>query len=81
MLTSQSRKLRRDVDDRLLDERHQAVMDAFDKVHLRLDALNGRTRENELRIAVLADRSGRINAVAISALSAVVAAGVYWVMR
>ena len=67
--------------DQLLDERHAAVMDGLEKIHHRLDTLNGRVRENEQRIAVLSDRSGRSTAVAISALSAVVAAAIYWVMR
>jgi hypothetical protein len=47
----------------------------------RLDAINGRVRTSEQQIAVLSDRSGRSNAIAISALSAVVAATIYWVMR
>ena len=69
------------MDDQVLDERHAAVMDALRGIHSRLDTLNGRTRESEQQIAVLTDRSGRINAVAISALSAVTAAAIYWVMR
>lgn len=71
----------RDMDDQVLDERHAAVMDALKGIHTRLDTLNGRTRTSEREIAVLADRSGRINAIAISALSAVVVATIYWVMR
>lgn len=66
---------------RLLDERHTAVMAAIEALVVRFDVLNGRTRESERNIAVLNDRSNRTNAVAISALSAVVAAGIYWVMR
>jgi hypothetical protein len=66
---------------RLLDERHTAVMAAIAGLGLRLDALNGKTRTSELAIAVLSDRSGRTNAVAISALSAVVVAGIYWMLR
>lgn len=66
---------------RLLDERHTAVMAAITGLAFRLDALNGKTRASELAIAVLSDRSGRTNAVAISALSAVVVAGIYWFMR
>ena len=69
------------MDDQVLDERHAALMDALKGIHTRLDTLNGRTRTSEREIAVLADRSGRINAIAISALSAVVAAAIYWVMR
>ena len=71
----------RDMDDQLLDERHQALMTSLRGIHERLDKLNGRTRDSEREIAVLADRSGRSNAIAISALSAVTAAAVYWVMR
>ena len=56
-------------------------MEALKGIHTRLDTLNGRTRTSEREIAVLADRSGRINAIAISALSAVVVATIYWVMR
>ena len=69
------------MDDQVLDERHAAVMESLRGIHSRLDTLNGRTRESEQQIAVLTDRSGRINAVAISALSAVTAAAIYWVMR
>ena len=47
----------------------------------RLDLLNGRTRESERHIAVLDDRSNRTNAVSISALSAVVVAAIYWMLR
>ena len=71
----------RDMDDQLLDERHQALMTSLRGIHERLDRLNGRTRDSEREIAVLADRSGRSNAIAISALSAVVVATIYWVMR
>jgi len=66
---------------RLLDERHTAVMAAIAGLGSRLDALNGKTRASELAIAVLSDRSGRTNAVSISALSAVVVAGIYWMLR
>ena len=66
---------------RLLDERHTAVMAAIAGLGSRLDALNGKTRTSELAIAVLSDRSGRTNAVSISALSAVVVAGIYWMLR
>ena len=69
------------MDDQTLNERHIALMDAIKGIHTRLDTLNGRTRESEQQIAVLADRSGRSNAIAISALSAVVVAAIYWVMR
>ena len=66
---------------RLLDERHTAVMAAIAGLGSRLDALNGKTRASELAIAVLSDRSGRTNAVSISALSAVVVAGIYWMLK
>ena len=69
------------MDDQVLDERHAAVMESLRGIHWRLDTLNGRTRESEQQIAVLTDRSGRINTIAISALSAVTAAAIYWVMR
>lgn len=70
-----------DAQQQLLDERHTALMTAIIAVHERLDLLNGRTRESEQRIAVLDDRSGRSNAVAISALSAVIVAAIYWMLR
>jgi hypothetical protein len=70
-----------DPQQQLLDERHTALMAAIVSVHERLDLLNGRTRESEQRIAVLDDRSGRSNAVSISALSAVVVAAIYWVIE
>jgi hypothetical protein len=66
---------------RLLDERHTAVMAAIETLVARFDVLNGRTRESERNIAVLNDRSNRTNAVAISALSAVVVAAIYWAMK
>ena len=69
------------MDDQTLNERHAAVMESLRGIHSRLDTLNGRTRESEQQIAVLTDRSGRSNAIAISALSAVVVAVIYWVMR
>ena len=65
----------------MIADRHVAVMDGLAKINVRLDLLNGRTRENERHIAVLDDRSGRSNAVAISALSAVIVAAIYWMMR
>ena len=71
--------------DRIIEERnterHTAVIAAIESLVARFDVLNGRTRENERNIAVLNDRSNRTNAVAISALSAVVVAGIYWVMK
>jgi len=70
-----------DAQQQLLDERHAAVMDGLENIGHRLDVLNGRTRESERHIAVLDDRSSRINAVAISALSAVAVAAIYWMMR
>lgn len=70
-----------DAQQQLLDERHTALMAAIVSVHDRLDLLNGRVRASEQHIAVLDDRSGRSNAVAISALSAVIVAAIYWVMR
>jgi hypothetical protein len=69
------------MDDQVLDERHTAIMSALISIQGRLDAINGRVRTSEQQIAVLSDRSGRSNAIAISALSAVVAATIYWVMR
>lgn len=70
-----------DAHRQLLDERHAALMAAITAVHTRLDLLNGRTRESERHIAVLDDRSNRTNAISISALSAVVVAAVYWMLR
>ena len=70
-----------DPQQQLLDERHTALMAAIVAVHERLDTLNGRTRASEQLIAVLDDRSGRSNAISISALSAVIVAAIYWVMR
>jgi len=70
-----------DAHQQLLDERHTAVMTAIAGIGDRLDTLNGRTRESEQRIAVLDDRSGRSNAVAVSALSAVIVAAIYWMLR
>jgi hypothetical protein len=70
-----------DAQQQLLDERHTALMTAIAGISDRLDLLNGRTRENERHIAVLDDRSNRTNAVSISALSAVVVAAVYWMLR
>ena len=69
------------MDDQVLDERHAAIMSALGSIQARLEAINGRVRTGEQQIAVLSDRSGRSNAIAISALSAVVAAAIYWVMR
>jgi hypothetical protein len=70
-----------DPQQQLLDERHTALMAAIASVHDRLDMLNGRTRASEQLIAVLNDRSSRTNAVSISALSAVVVAAIYWMLR
>ena len=70
-----------DAQQQLLDERHAALMTAIAGISDRLDLLNGRTRESERRIAVLDDRSNRTNAVSISALSAVVVAAIYWMLR
>jgi hypothetical protein len=70
-----------DPQQQLLDERHTALMAAIVSVHERLDLLNGRVRASEQHIAVLDDRSGRSNAVSISALSAVIVAAIYWVMK
>ena len=70
-----------DPQQQLLDERHAALMAAIVSVHDRLDLLNGRVRASEQHIAVLDDRSNRTNAISISALSAVVVAAIYWVMR
>ncbi len=70
-----------DAQQQLFDERHTALMTAIVAVHDRLDLLNGRTRESERHIAVLDDRSNRTNAISISALSAVVVAAIYWMMK
>ena len=70
-----------DAQQQLLDERHTALMTAIVGISDRLDLLNGRTRDSEQRIAVLDDRSSRTNAVSISALSAVVVAAIYWMLR
>ena len=70
-----------DPQQQLLDERHAALMAAIASVHDRLDLLNGRTRASEKIIAVLDDRSNRTNAISISALSAVIVAAIYWMMR
>lgn len=70
-----------DAQQQLLDERHAALMTAIVGISDRLDLLNGRTRESERHIAVLDDRSNRTNAVSISALSAVVVAAIYWMLR
>lgn len=63
---------------RLLDERHTAVMAAIASIVDRLDTLNGRTRTSEVEIAVLADRSSRATTISLSTLSAVCAAALYW---
>lgn len=63
---------------RLLDERHIAVMAAIASIVDRLDVLNGRTRRSEMEIAVLADRSSRATTISLSTLSAVCAAALYW---
>lgn len=63
---------------RLLDERHIAVMAAIANIVDRLDILNGRTRASEKEIAVLTDRSGRVTTISLSTLSAVCAAALYW---
>ncbi len=65
----------------MIADRHVAVMDGLAKIHVRLDLLNGRTRESERHIAVLDDRSSRTNAVSISALSAEVVAAIYLMLR
>ena len=64
---------------RLLDERHTAVMAAIASIVDRLDILNGRTRASEKEIAVLADRSSRVTTISLSTLSAVCAATLYWI--
>ncbi len=70
-----------DPQQQLLDERHVAVMTAIAGISDRLDMLNGRTRSSERHIAVLDDRSNRTNTISISALSAVIVAAIYWMMR
>ena len=67
-----------EMNDQLLDERHTALMLAITGISDRLDLLNGRTRESERHIAVLDDRSWRSTTVSLSALSAVIAAALYW---
>jgi hypothetical protein len=68
--------------DRLNEERHDQVMSAIASVHVRLDKLNGRTRQSELDVAVLSDRSRRANALSWSSLGAVMAgAALYWMSR
>ena len=70
-----------DAQQQLLDERHTALMTAIGGIIDRLDLLNGRQRASEQQLAVLDDRSSRTNAVSISALSAVVVAAIYWMLR
>ena len=70
-----------DPQQQLLDERHTALMTAIAGISDRLDLLNGRQRASEQQLAVLDDRSSRTNAVSISALSAVVVAAIYWMLR
>ena len=68
-----------DPTDRLNEERHEQVMAAIASVYTRLDQLNGRTRQSELDVAVLSDRSRRANALSWSSLGAVLAGGLlYW---
>ena len=40
-------------EDELLDQRHEAIMEAISGVHERLDTLNGRTRKLENTVGVL----------------------------
>ena len=69
----------RDIDyDRLHTERHEALMGSIKSVHTRLDLLNGRTRNAERDIAILSDRSWRVNAISLSSISIVIAAALYW---
>jgi hypothetical protein len=70
-----------DVTDKLADERHKQVMSAIHGIRDRLDQLNGRTRETEQAVAVLADRSSRSNALSWSSIGAVIAGALYWMMR
>ena len=70
-----------DAQQQLLDERHTALMTAIAGISDRLDLLNGRQRASEQQLAVLDDRSNRTNAVSVSALSAVVVAAIYWMLR
>ena len=70
-----------DAQQQLLDERHTALMTAIAGISDRLDLLNDRQRASEQQLAVLDDRSSRTNAVSISALSAVVVAAIYWMLR
>ena len=70
-----------DAQQQLLDERHTALMTAIAGISDRLDLLNDRQQASEQQLAVLDDRSSRTNAVSISALSAVVVAAIYWMLR
>jgi len=56
-------------------------MAAIIAIHQRLDQLNGRTRTTEQQVAILADRSSRSNALSWSSIGAVVAGGLYWLLR
>jgi hypothetical protein len=62
---------------RELDQLREQIRDGFAGTHARLDALNGRVRENETAIAVLEDRGTRDPAARWGAGIAI-AAGVAW---
>ena len=68
-----------DREDELLDQRHQEVLRAIEGVHDRLDTLNGRTRELEVKVKVLEDRSpGRTSAGVSAVVSGIVTGVAMW---
>jgi hypothetical protein len=69
-----------DAVERLHRERHDQIMAAVIAIHHRLDRLNGRTRETEQQVAILADRSSRTNVLSWSSLGAVIAGAIYWLL-
>ena len=70
-----------DAVERLLEERHNQIMAAIISIHDRLNLLNGRTRQSEIDIAVLRDRGNRANILSWSSVGAVIAGGLYWILR
>ncbi len=69
------------MDDRLLDERHAAVMDAFDKIQERLDIQNGRLRSAEIEVAILKDRNPTRTIASVGAGAGAVGAGIAEIIR
>ncbi len=69
------------MDDRLLDERHAAVMDAFEKIHTRLDVQNGRLRNAEIQIAIFRDRHPTRTIASVGAGAGAIGAAVAEIMR